>query len=98
MTERVPAQTFHPWDFIAEELEERGWTADDLALRMGGDFAVARVSLDFLEIREPGIVIGEESAAALGRAFGTSAQFWINLDKQWHDAIKRQETERDAGG
>lgn len=88
MADRRAAQVFHPWDFIAEELECRDWTVDELAMRMGGDFAVTRLSLDFLETREPGIVIGEESAAALGRAFGTSPEFWLNLDKQWHDWIR----------
>lgn len=97
MTERIPAQIFHPWDFIAEELEAREWTVDDLALRMGGDFAVNRLSLDFLEGREPGLHIGEESAEQLARAFGTSAQLWINLDKQWHDAINRQESREGHG-
>ena len=77
----IPAEAWHPWEFVVEELQERGWTLDDLAARMGGEFEVNRLTLDFLEHskEELGIVMGIETSEALGRAFGTSPEFWMNL-------------------
>ena len=33
-TKRIPAEAFHPSVFIREEMAARGWTVDDLAIRM----------------------------------------------------------------
>ena len=35
MNERIPAEGFLPGDLIKEELEERGWTQEDLAEILG---------------------------------------------------------------
>jgi HTH-type transcriptional regulator / antitoxin HigA len=84
IAERIPAEVFHPSEFIIEEMEARGWTRDDLALRMGGDFGINRLSLDFyFEVgpTDPNLLMGDGDDFA--RAFGVSAEFFRNLEAVW---------------
>ena len=79
-------QRFHPSEFIQDELDARGWSLDELAVRMGGDFQVNRIALDFymtIGPSERGLRIGKDTAAQLGGAFGTSAELWLNLERLW---------------
>lgn len=70
----LPAEGFPPGEFIREELEERGWTQEDLAEILGHPRRL--VNEIIMGKRE----ITIETANGLGAAFGTSAQFWLNLD------------------
>ena len=86
LIERKSAEVFHPSVYIKDELEARGWTLDMLAMRMGPEFGINRLSLDFyfeFGPTEPNMRIGEVSAKALGRAFGVSPQFFLNMEKEW---------------
>lgn len=74
MPERVPAEVFPPGEFIREELEARGWTQEDLAKILG--FTKARVNEVIVGRRR----LTDETALALGEAFGTGASFWMNLE------------------
>ena len=78
----------HVLEFIDEELKARGWSRRDLAERMGGDPNHEELALQLLELRDPEVFLGEESARALGSAFGTGPEIWANLDTTWRDAIK----------
>lgn len=86
---RCPAEVFHVIDFIYEEIEARGWDMWQLAVRMCPDPVTEetvlriKLSLEFLETKSPGLIVGEESAEQLARAFGTGKQIWLNLDKTW---------------
>ncbi|MBI3503278.1 MAG: HigA family addiction module antidote protein [Proteobacteria bacterium] len=65
----------HPGEHLAEELEALGLSAAALARQI--DVPVNRVT---------GILNGQRSVAAdtalrLGHWFGTSAEFWLNLQK-----------------
>lgn len=60
-----------------------GWTLDDLADRMGGNVDVNRCTLDIMTLRDPRMNLGQETADALGRAFGTGPEVWLNLDAAW---------------
>ena len=83
-----PAEVFHPSEFIAEEMAERGWTRYDLWRHMRGD-AEDMLALDmYFEVgpTAPGMLLGEDMAAKLGRAFGMSAQFFLNLETVWRAA------------
>lgn len=80
----------HVIDFIDEELAARGWSRRDLAERMGGDADRNELSLQFLDIRDPDVLLGEESAEAIGRAFGTGPEIWSNLFNTWRMAIKQR--------
>jgi len=81
------AETFPLRDFVREEMEARDWDIDELALRMGPreEFGINRLVLGFLLEMEPqkGLLIGVGGSKALARAFGTSDEFWLNLDRQW---------------
>jgi len=68
------AETFPPGDVIKEELEERGWTQRDLADIMGVQPSIVSA---LVKGTKP---ISLDLARNLAAAFGTSAQFWVNMD------------------
>lgn len=75
----------HPGEHIAEELRELNMSAAELARRIG--VPTNRVT----QIMNGGRDITADTALRLGRFFGTSAEFWMNLqslhnlDKARHD-------------
>ncbi len=75
---------YPPGEFIKDELDARDWDIPELARRMGGDATLNQATVELL-IYAPTkeVTLGEETAAQLSRAFGLSAQFFLNLDKQW---------------
>ncbi len=80
------------WNYIADEMEARGWDRITLAVEMGGDEEEVQRNLCSLDILdqcrfEAGILLGESTAAKLATAFGTSAQLWLNLDKSCKSAL-----------
>ena len=94
VTDLIPAQVFCAGEFVDDELIERGWTVRELAERMGGDPEVNQLALGFLLLTpgEPGLMLGDDMAQGLERAFGPSAQFWLNLDAAWRRWPDRQTT------
>ena len=77
MNARVPAEVFPPGEFLREELEARSWSQQELA--------------DILD-RPPRLIseliagkraITPETAKGLGEAFGTSPDYWMNLESQY---------------
>lgn len=91
-TERVPAEATHPSIFINEELEARGWSIADLAMRMPGDFGINSVALEFyltIGPDEPGLRMGD-CAEGVSRAFGVDPDLFGNLERTWlqHPATK----------
>ncbi len=85
---RTPAETFPPGTFIKEELSVRDWSTRDLAERMGGDNIDRNQCAAQLLIYAPnkGIILDGDTAAGLAKAFGTSKEYWENLDRAWRDA------------
>lgn len=82
----VPAEVFHPSVFILEEMDERGWDRDMVAMRMSPEFGKNRLTLDlYLDLgpEKTNMRLGEKTTTALARAFGTSAEFWTNLEAAW---------------
>jgi HTH-type transcriptional regulator/antitoxin HigA len=77
MNSRIPAEVFPPGDFIKEELEAREWTQTDLAEILG------RPQRLVSEIINGKRAISPETAKGLGEAFGTGAQFWMNLESAY---------------
>ena len=73
-TDYMPAEVFPPGEFIREELEERGWTQEDLAEILGRPLRLVN------EIIMAKRGITPETASGLGAALGTSPQFWMNLE------------------
>lgn len=77
MNARVPAEVFPPGEFLREELEAREWSQQELA--------------DILD-RPPRLIseliagkraITPETAKGLTEAFGTSPDYWMNLESQY---------------
>ena len=77
MNARVPAEVFPPGEFLREELEAREWSQQELA--------------DILD-RPPRLIseliagkraITPETAKGLAGAFGTSPDYWMNLESQY---------------
>jgi len=75
----------HPGEILAEELEEIGMTAAELARR-----------LDVPDNRIYQIVLGRRSITAdtalrLGKFFNTTAEYWLNLQKLYELDVAREE-------
>jgi len=73
MEKKLLPEAFHPGEYIREEAEERGWSPSDLADILGYE---RNVISDILTGRRS---VSPEMAKALGDAFGTGAQVWLNL-------------------
>jgi plasmid maintenance system antidote protein VapI len=86
---RTPLVVIHPSAIIQEELDARGWSRDRLAVKMGGDAGLNRLALDmYFEVgpSHTDLLLGDEEAAQLARAFGVSAELFLNLQRQWLEA------------
>jgi HTH-type transcriptional regulator/antitoxin HigA len=68
------AETFPPGEAIKEELEERGWSQRDLAAIMGVQPSIVS---GIIKGAKP---ISLDLARNLAAAFGTSAQYWVNME------------------
>jgi len=80
------AEVFPVGDFIKEEMEARGWGLGDLINRMGGDILVNALTLDLIvNVHDRDILLGEVTARELGKAFGTSEEYWLGLDRAWRE-------------
>jgi len=87
MTETLrAAETFPPGEFIREELKARGITERGFQVLL---FSVgcAPVQVGACEfaayVDAKGLILDADTAECLAKAFGTSAEYWINLDRAW---------------
>lgn len=78
----------HPGEILREELNELGLSANALSKALG--VPVNRVTMILNGQRG----VSADTALRLARYFGTTAQFWLNLQKTWE--LRRAEIE--AGG
>lgn len=80
------AEAFPAGDFLAEELEQRGWSEADFAAIMGRSTRF----VEELLTGEPELT--RESAELVGAALGTSAELWLNLQdtyRAWDNFSRR---------
>lgn len=78
-----------PGVFLAEELEARGWSSRDLALRMGGDAAVNELCVDMMiAVHDPNLLVDAETSAQIGRALDVSEEFFLNLDRLYRRSFQ----------
>jgi HTH-type transcriptional regulator/antitoxin HigA len=84
--ERKPAEIFPPCELIEDELKARGWTRETLAREM--DCSLKIVEETLAGKRRITLMM----ACMLSDAFGTSVQFWRNLQSSYDDFFKRKET------
>jgi len=83
MKERIPAEGFLPGELIKEELEARGWTQDDLAEILGRTLTTVNEVIT----GKRGITV--DTAKGLGEAFGTGAEFWMNMESAYRLSLER---------
>ncbi|MGC9396857.1 MAG: HigA family addiction module antitoxin [Anaerolineae bacterium] len=76
-TNLIPARAPSPGRIIRRELEARGWTQKDLATIMD------RPEQSISQIVKARKKITSETALQLAAAFGTSADFWLNLESSY---------------
>ena len=77
MPERTVAEVFPPGEFIKEEIEARGWSQSDLAEILGVNDSVVSALINGKKSVTPDL------AKALGAAFETSAQLWMNRESSY---------------
>lgn len=77
MRERIPAEVFPPGEFLADELDERGWTQTEFAE------IVRRPLKTVNEIIAGKKSITPETAREFAAALGTSPQYWLNLESAY---------------
>ncbi|WP_434131806.1 HigA family addiction module antitoxin [Methylocaldum sp. GT1BB] len=88
MNTRIPAEVFPPGEFLREELETRNWSQVELAEILGRP---ARLISEIISGKR---AITPETAKGLAAAFGTSAQYWMNLETSYQlSKAKIQEEE-----
>ena len=85
--ENLPIEPFLPGDLIREELAARNWSQSDFAEILGKTDAFVS------EVVTGKRGITTETAQALGEAFGTSAQWWLNLESSYRLALARTKDE-----
>jgi antitoxin HigA-1 len=75
----------HPGEILADELEELGLTSAELARTI--DVPANRISQIIAGKRN----VTADTALRLGRYFGTSADFWMNLQKTYELDLARRD-------
>ena len=74
-----------PGSTVADLLEERGWTQQELAQRAG--FTTKHISL-LINGKAP---ITEDTAVKLERVLGSTMRFWLTREAQYREALVRLE-------
>lgn len=72
-----PAEAFHPGVYIREELEARDWSQGDFAKIIGRPIQAVN------EIINGRKRVTADTAVAIGAAFGTGPEVWINLQSAY---------------
>ena len=81
-------EAIHPGETLREDLDALGMSASELARRI--DVPVNRIT----EILNGRRSITGDTALRLGRFFGTSGEFWLNLQRLYE--LRRAEQEHGA--
>lgn len=82
MNAPIAAELFPAGEILADELDARGWTQADFAEVLGCPaWFVSEIISGKKEITR-------ESAAQIGSALGTSAEFWINLQDSYRRSFR----------
>ena len=80
----IPDIAIHPGGLLAEEIEARGMTQRELAMRMGRP---PRLVSEIVRGRRG---ISAETALQLEAALGTAAHIWVGLDADYRLALARR--------
>lgn len=80
-----PARAVSPGRIIHRELEARGWSQRDLAVIMGRPYQAVNEIVGCVKRITP------ETARELAQAFGTTPEFWMNLETNYRLRLAAQE-------
>ncbi len=86
MDRRIPLEPFPPSEYLADEMEARGWTQEELAEILG------RSRGHVNRLMQGKTAITAETSHQLASAFGTSAEQWMNLQVSYELALAAKET------
>ena len=78
MTERRPAEVFHPGEYLLDMLNERGWSQTEFSEIIGRPLQLVN------EIINNRRGITPETAQEIAAALGSSAKLWMNLDASYN--------------
>jgi antitoxin HigA-1 len=76
----------HPGEILADEINELGMSASDLASKL----QVPKNRITLIINGKRGITA--DTALRLGRYFGTGAEFWLNIQKNYELKLAEQTT------
>jgi HTH-type transcriptional regulator/antitoxin HigA len=87
-------EAFHPSEYIADELEARGWTVEYFAQQLdNGNFFVPKRHVVFTKKLLAGdIDITVDIAERLSKAFSTSTELWIGLQRSYNEKNNKRRT------
>lgn len=88
----TPLHVSPPGETLEEVLEERGMTQAELAERMG------RPKKTISEIINGKAAITPETALQLERVLGIPARFWNNREREYREALARQQEQERLSG
>jgi plasmid maintenance system antidote protein VapI len=77
-----------PSDYICRELKFYGWKRKDLGKKLG----LPQTEVDAVIDKKQSI--SENMAKSLEKAFGESAEFWLNIDKMYWNRLKEEAEEK----
>jgi antitoxin HigA-1 len=84
----MPVAAIHPGEHLAEELRELGMSAAELARQL--DVPTNRIT----EILNGRRAITGDTALRLAHFFGTTAEFWLNLQSLYEIRLAQQKSGR----
>lgn len=95
MTAHTPVEVFPLAEMLADEMIERGWQTEDVALAMGPQteeqFAKDLLAVNLLMcVQKDKLLIGDRLFAGLAKAFGVDEQYLRNLDQAWRQHPDRR--------
>ena len=83
-----PARPVHPGCILRREMEARAWVAEDVAVRCQlTSLGVERI------LANESTLSAKTIARELAHAFGTSPEFWLNLQRQYDEAMAASKEE-----
>lgn len=101
----TPVQPIWLWEYIHDELEEREWTVERLAVEMGDEPSVNLLALNFLQAQPDSpldhniqrLELGRTMAEGLSKALGVETETWLRLDESCRLSVAAQlERERES--
>ena len=74
----------HVSAFVQDEMDARGWDEEEMARQMGPERDKNLLLIGMiLHVQDRNLMLDQNTATRIARAFGTSPDVWVRLDKAW---------------